>query len=90
MENIRISVMGLQGNDLRLENLEVARRILKQGDYDMMVLEDVHYGGVEPKWIQLSWRPDGENRRMVMKRVSGKNELEELSKLDRVQLMTED
>ena len=44
MTNIRISAMGLQGNDLRLENLEVARRIAKQGDYDMMVLEDVTKG----------------------------------------------
>lgn len=89
MTNIRISAMGLQGNDLRLENLEVARRIAKQGDYDMMVLEDVTWCGIEPKWIQLSWRPDGENRKVVMKRVSGKNELEELSWLDMEQLMNE-
>lgn len=89
MTMIKISAMGLQGNDLRFENLEVARRIARQGGFDVMVLEDVSWCGIEPKWIQLSWRPDGENRKMVMKRVSGKAECEELSGLDMEQLMSE-
>lgn len=43
----------------------------------------------EEKWIQLSWRPDGENRKLIMKHVSGKAECEELSGLDMEQLMNE-
>ena len=89
MIQIMISVMGLQGNDLRLENLEVARQIAKQGGYDVMVMGDVTYCGIEPKWIQLSWQPNGENRGLIMKQVSGKRELEKLSWLDMKQLMNE-
>ena len=89
MIQIMISVMGLQGNDLRLENLEVARQIAKQGGYDVMVMGDVTYCGIEPKWIQLSWQPNGENRGLIMKQVSGKHEYEELSWLDMKQLMSE-
>ena len=89
MIQIMISAMGLQGNDLRFENLEAARQIAKQGEFDVMVLEDVSWCGIEPKWIQLSWRPDGENRKLIMKHVSGKAECEELSGLDMEQLMNE-
>lgn len=62
MMKVMISATGFQGNDLRLENLEVARQIVKQGGYDMMVMGDVTYCGIEPKWILLLWQPNGENR----------------------------
>ena len=53
MIQIMICAMGLQGNDLRFENLEAARQIAKQGEFDVMVLED--------DWIQ-EWKERGRMR----------------------------
>lgn len=77
---------GLQGKEQAFENLEIAKAIVKNGNYDMLILEDVPSDGVEPKWIHVSWKRNGENRKVIMKKVCGKDSCEELSKLDRMQL----
>jgi hypothetical protein len=79
----------LEGHELRFENLEIAREIVKNGKFDEMVLEDVHEGGIEPKRIRVSYMRSGVNRQMVKKRVSGQDSTEELSGLDMKQLMNE-
>jgi hypothetical protein len=76
----------LEGNELRFENLEIAREIVKNGKFDEMVLEDVHEGGIEPKAIRVSYQRSGGNRQVVKKRVSGRVSTEELSGLDLAQL----
>lgn len=79
----------LEGNELRFENLEIARAIVKNGKFDEMVLEDVHKGGIEPKSIRVSYRRNGGHRQVVKKRVKGQDGTEELSGLDLEQLMNE-
>lgn len=79
----------LEGNELRFENLEIAREIVKNGQFDEMVLVDVPVGGIEPKMIRVSYKRSGGNRQVVKKRVSGQDCDEELSGLDMKQLMNE-
>lgn len=88
-DTVKLSAVGLQGNDLRLENLEIARAIVKYGKWDLMVLVDTTTTGVGPKSVIVSYSR-GKNRGLVMKTVEDKDELEELSGLDKAQLMTED
>ena len=88
-DTIKISAVGLQGNDLRLENLEIARAIVKYGKWDLMVLVDTTTTGVGPKSVIVSYCR-GKNRGLVMKTVEDKEALVELSGLDKAQLMTED
>lgn len=76
----------LEGHELRFENLEIAREIMKNGQFDEMVLEDVHEGGIEPKSIRVSYKRNGGNRQVVKKRVKGQDQTEELSGLDLAQL----
>ena len=76
----------LEGHELRFENLEIAREIVKNGKFDEMVLEDVHEGGIEPKAIRVSYKRNGGNRQVVRKRVKGQDQTEELRGLDLAQL----
>ena len=84
-----ISAVGLQGNDLALENLEIACAIVQNGRWDQMFLEDVPSTGIEPRWIHVSWKRHGGNRKEILKRVKGTKEYQRLSKLDMAQLMSE-
>lgn len=88
-DTVLIQAMELEGNELRFENLEIARAIVKNGRFDEMVLEDVHEGGIEPKAIRVSYKRNGGNRRVVKKRVKGQDGTEELSGLDLEQLINE-
>lgn len=67
-----IRAAGLTGRALAVENLEIARMILKNGKWDQMILEDVPAKGIEPRWIHVSWKRNGGNRRQVLKKVAGK------------------
>ena len=87
-DTVRISAVGLQGNDLRLENLELARALLKNGKWDMMVLVDTTTTGVGPKSLILSYSR-GKNNGRILKKVEGCDEMVELSELDMAQLMSE-
>lgn len=81
-----IMAAGLTGSDLWLENLELAKVVMKVGHFDMMVLGDVPSDSIEPKWIKVTWKRNGTNMGMVLKKVAGKAEYESLSKLDMMQL----
>ena len=88
IKSIKISAVGLQGNDLRLENLEIARAIVKYGKWDLMVLVDTTTTGVGPKSVIVSYCR-GKNRGLVMKTVEDQEALVELSGLDIAQLNSE-
>lgn len=85
-DTVLIQAVELESHELRFENLEIARAIVKNGRFDEMVLEDVHAGGIEPKAIRVSYKRNGGNRQVVKKRVKGQDGTEELSGLDLEQL----
>ena len=85
-DTVLIQAEELEGHELRFENLEIAKAIVKNGKFDEMVLEDVHEGGIEPKAIRVSYKRNGGNRQLVKKRVKGQDGTEELSGLDLEQL----
>ena len=87
-DTVKISAVGLQGNDLRLENLEIARAIVKNGKFDVIVLVDTTTTGAGPKSLLVSYSR-GKNNGRILKKVEGSDEIEELSELDRAQLMSE-
>lgn len=53
------------------ENLKLAKLIVKGRNWDQMILEDVKPGSLEPRWIHVSWKRNGVNRREVRKKVAG-------------------
>ena len=81
-----IQAVGLTGGDLGLENLEIAKLIVKLGNYDQLLLEEVNDGDIAPKWIHVSWKKTGVNRREIIKKVRGKAGYQKLSALDMKQL----
>lgn len=85
-EAVDIRAVGLVGDDLAIENLEIARSIVKNGKWDQMILEDVPNGGVEPKWIHVSWKRNGGNRKEVIKKMKGQRGYQRLRDLDWKQL----
>jgi hypothetical protein len=87
-DTVKISAVGLQGNDLRLENLEIARTIIMNGKWDQIVLMDTTTTGVGPKSLMVSYSR-GKNNGRILKKVEGSDEVVELSELDRAQLMSE-
>lgn len=53
------------------ENFKLASIIVKNGHWDQMILEDVGPDDLLPRWIHVSWKCGGVNRREVRKRVTG-------------------
>ena len=88
-EAVDLKAVGLEGRDLRFENVEIAKVIVQTVEFDELVLEDVPADGIEPKSLHVSYRKGGKNRKVVLKHVSGKAVCEELSRLDMEQLMSE-
>ncbi len=88
-EAVDLAAVGLEGNDLRLENLEIAKVIVQTVVFDEMVLLDVPTSGIEPKMIHVSYKKGGKHRKVVLKRVIGKSECEELTTLDKQQLFSQ-
>ena len=54
------------------DNLQLARMIVAGGNWDQMILEDVKPGSLEPRWVHVSWKRNGANRREVRKKVVGR------------------
>lgn len=81
-----IQAVGLTGSDLGLENLEIAKIIVKLGVYDQLLLEDVPTGSIEPRWIHVSYKRQGPNRKEIIKKIWGKSGYQKLSALDMKQL----
>lgn len=80
---------GMTEHELAMENLELARCVLKVGGFDVMLLGDVEKDSIEPKWIKVAWKRNGENLGMVLKKRRGSGAYENLSRLDFQQLLTE-
>lgn len=81
-----ICALVTDGEDLGLENLELARAVMEVGFYDVLVLGDVEPGSIKPKWIKVCWKRNGNNMGMVLKKEAGKAEVEQLSKMEMKEL----
>lgn len=77
-----ITCVGLTGREMWEENLEIVRAIIKNGVWDQMILEEVHDGDVAPKWVHVSFKRTGTNRREVIKKKCGLKGYYPLSRLD--------
>jgi len=54
------------------ENLKLAQMIAEAGKFDQMILEEVGPNDLLPKWIHVTWKRNGWNRRNILKKVAGK------------------
>ena len=54
------------------ENLKLARLIAEAGNFDQMILEEVGPNDLNPKWIHVSYKRNGWNRKSIIKKVVGK------------------
>jgi hypothetical protein len=52
----------------RRENLEIAKAIVEGGVWDVMVLENVGEDDLMPEYVHVSYKREGENRRLVYRR----------------------
>lgn len=68
-----IAAVGLRGNDLALENLEIVRAIVKNGQWDQMILYVDNNGTLLPRFVHVSWKREGYNRREIRKKVTGQS-----------------
>lgn len=80
---------GMTEKDVALENLELAKAVIKVRRFDVMVLGDVPEDSVEPMWIKVAYKRKGGNLGMVLKKVRGKGEYENLSRMDLMQLVSD-
>lgn len=55
----------------KVANLEIARAIVKGRDWDQMILYVDKSGELLPRFIHVSWKKDGINRREIRKKVYG-------------------
>jgi len=62
------------------ENLKLAQMIAESGNFDQMILEEVPADSLEPRWIHVSYKRLGWNRRNILKKVSGKAGYQTVSK----------
>lgn len=54
-----------------IENLKLAKIIVKLGMFDQLILEESPKGELTPDWIHVSYRRDGKNRHEILKKVKG-------------------
>jgi len=54
------------------ENLKLAQMIAEAGNFDQMILEEVPENSLEPRWIHVSYKRLGWNRKNILKKVAGK------------------
>lgn len=77
---------GMTDKDVALENLELAKAVIKVRGFDVMVLGDVPEDSMEPRWIRVAYKRNGGNLGMIVKKRRGCAQYEELSFLDLEQL----
>jgi len=58
--------------DFTNENLKLAQMIAEAGNFDQMILEEVPENSLNPRWIHVSYKRNGWNRRNILKKVAGK------------------
>jgi hypothetical protein len=54
------------------ENLKLAQMIAEAGNFDQMILEEVPADSLEPRWIHVSYKRLGWNRKQILKKIAGK------------------
>lgn len=52
-------------------NFELGKLIVRLGNYDQVIFEDVGKNDLLPKWIHVSWKRQGTNRKQIYKKVKG-------------------
>ena len=67
-----IDPQSLTPYDFTNENLKLAQMIAEAGNFDQMILEEVPENSLEPRWIHVSYKRLGWNRKRILKKVSGK------------------
>lgn len=53
------------------ENLKLAKIIAANGKWDQMILYVNNASSLEPRFVHVSWKKDGGNRRQILKQVRG-------------------
>jgi hypothetical protein len=57
--------------DSPAENLKLAKIIAANGKWDQMILYVNNASSLEPRFVHVSWKKDGGNRRQILKQVRG-------------------
>ena len=52
-------------------NYQVGKLIASLGNYDQLIFEEVGKDDLLPKWIHVSWKRKGDNRREILKHIKG-------------------
>ena len=50
-------------------NYQVGKLIARLGNFDQLIFEDVGKDNLLPKWIHVSWKSKGDNRREILKHI---------------------
>ena len=58
--------------DFTNENLKLAQMIAEAGNFDQMILEEVGEWDLNPRWIHVSYKRNGWNRKQILKKIAGK------------------
>lgn len=54
-------------------NFEIGKLIVKLGNFDQVIFENVGANDLLPQWIHVSWKRSGYNRHQIRKKVKGFN-----------------
>jgi len=54
-------------------NFEIGKLIVKLGNFDQVIFENVGANDLLPQWIHVSWKRCGYNRHQIRKKVKGFN-----------------
>lgn len=54
-------------------NFEIGKLIVKLGNFDQVIFENVGTNDLLPQWIHVSWKRSGYNRHQIRKKVKGFN-----------------
>lgn len=59
--------------DRKAGNLEIAKAIVAGGQWDQMILYVDNNGTLLPRFVHVSWKREGYNRREIRKKVTGQS-----------------
>lgn len=59
--------------DWKAGNLEIAKAIVAGGQWDQMILYVDNNGTLLPRFVHVSWKREGYNRREIRKKVTGQS-----------------
>lgn len=66
------------------ENYKLAKLIVKLGNYDQLILEDVKSTAdyFQPQWIHVSWKSKGLNRKQILIKIKGQDKYIVINPID--------